>query len=172
MKRLVSLLAAVCVAATAPTVVSAEYIGVTKITDAYALRENGELVKYREAENNLPQRVAVGVVDFNNSAYVTADGGLYTMDGQRLADGAKSVVESAVYVDGVYNGEYAYIAADGSLRLPAAGGYAAAKLCDGVADVHGNMVLRSDGTAAALLAGSGTSMSVRDLRRGRRVPCP
>ena len=91
---MVSLLAAVCVAATAPTAVSAEYIGVTKITDAYALRENGELVKYREAENNLPQRVAVGVVDFNNSAYVTADGGLYAMDGQRLADGAKSVVES------------------------------------------------------------------------------
>lgn len=168
MKRFVSLFAAVCVAATVPTAVSAEYIGVTKITDAYALRENGELVKYREAENNLPQRVAVGVVDFNNSAYVTADGGLYAMDGQRLADGAKSVVESAVYVDGVYNGEYAYIAADGSLRLPAVGGYAAAKLCDGVADVHGNMVLRSDGTAAALLAGSGTSMSVRELVSGAK----
>ena len=149
--------------AAAPFAANAEYIEVKDYTDTYALRANGELVKYREAENNLPQRIAVGVTDFNNSAYITEDGNLYSTDGTFLASGAKSLVKKAPYVDGTYNGEFAYIAADGSLRLPAAGGYGAATLCSNVASVYGNLVLKNDGKVSALLAGNGTAMTEKEI---------
>ncbi len=144
----------------------ADFIEVTKLTDTYALRENGELVKYREAQNNLPERIAVNVADFNNSAYVTKDGGLYAMDKTKLADDARAVVKTPVYVDGTYNGGYAYISLDGSLKLPAYGGYGASVLCGNVLDTNGNLVLKTDGTVTALLTGNGTSMQTKDILSG------
>lgn len=144
----------------------ADFIEVTKLTDTYALRENGELVKYREVQNNLPERIAVNVADFNNSAYVTTDGGLYAMDKTKLADDARAVVKTPVYVDGTYNGGYAYISLDGSLKFPAYGGYGASVLCENVLDTNGNLVLRTDGTVTALLTGNGTSMQTKDILSG------
>lgn len=136
----------------------AEYVSVEKLTDTYCLRGNGELVKYRDTENNMLKRIAVNVVDFNASVYITADGGLYTMSGEKLAENAKKAVPRAIYTDGTYNGEYAYISADNSLVLPAADGYPERKICSGVSQSYGNLVIKQDGTASALIWESGAAV--------------
>lgn len=138
-----------------PTNALAGFIAVEKITDMYCLRENGELVKFRDTENNIQTRIAVNVVDFNNSVYITEDGGLYTMLGEKLASDAKKTVPRAIYTDGKYNGEYAYISHNNTLVLPAVDGYSERRIISGVLKSYANIVIKEDGTASALIWESG-----------------
>lgn len=162
MKKFISLILTACMLSASAMYAAAEFIEVNKVTDSYALRANGELVRYRDAENNLPQRIAVDVADFNNSAYITNSGGLFSMDGTVLADDAKSLAEKAVYINDGYNGEYVYISKDGSLKMPAANGFGGTVLCENVLKAYGNLVVKTDGKAAALLTSNGT-VTAKDI---------
>lgn len=140
---------------------SAEMLKIEKLTDMYALRENSELVQYRETDDNNVKRIAVNVVDFNNSAYITSDGGIFKISGEKIAGNAKKMPGEAPFRSEKYNGEYAFISRDDKLVFPKDGAFDEVAVSSDIKEVRGNLILKNTGELFAVTEENGMLSEVK-----------